>query len=128
MGQLMSVPSAVADRSTSSFQRQKHFHHSRIEFNTGAINQLAAGFFLTQRRAKRSHIRERRIRISDAKDPCSQWNLFPAERVRIAHAIPPFMMPTDQQLGGAICSNSRCLAFTDHWMTSKIDSLVFGEG
>ncbi len=45
------------------------------------------------------------------------------QRIRIAGAVPPFVMPAHEQLRRAICSDSRRFAFANHRMTRKIESL-----
>src|SRR5687768_6750565 len=108
----------------SSHERKKHRYHSRIEFYSRAILQLAACRLVRHRWSKRTIIGERSIRISDAQYPCSQRNLFAPQRIRIACAVPPLVMPAHEQLRGPIGAGSRRLAFTDHWMAPQVDALV----
>src|SRR6185369_4084272 len=109
-----------------TFERQKHIHHCRIELDSRAIDQYASCRFFCHRGAEWSCISERGVRISQSQDPRCERYLFTSQRVRIAGAVPPFMMPADEQLRRAIRSDSRRLAFAKHRVPRKIESLFRG--
>src|SRR5687767_5193159 len=91
------------------------------------MRQLAFSRSFGQRRPKRTIVRERRVRIGNAKYSRSQGNLFASQRVGITSAVPPLVMPTHEQLRGTIGSDSRRLTLADHRMPGEIESFFSGQ-
>jgi hypothetical protein len=85
---------------------------------------MLAGLLFRVRLSKRTLVGQRRVRICDSQNASAQRNLFEAQTVRISAAVPPFMMPADQQLRAAIRTRRGRFALADDRMASQIDSLV----
>src|SRR5207302_3822079 len=108
-------------------QREQSLHHRRIEFQPNPFEQMFARPFFRTCRPEGSRISQRNIRVGDSQDARSERNLFEAEPVRVALAVPPFMMPTNKQLRATICAGIGSFAFSEDRMPREIDSLFFSQ-
>ena len=70
---------------------------------------------------------KRAVELNGAKNSGPYRNVFEGELIGIAGAVPPFVMPTHQQLHRAIGAGARGLLFANHRMSRQVNALFFAE-
>ena len=86
---------------------------------------MLACLFFSVRRTIGTRIRERCVGVRHAKDTRGEWYLLAPQSVRVARAIPPFLMPANEELRTARRSGARRLLFADDRMTREVEPLIF---
>jgi hypothetical protein len=72
------------------------------------------------RGAKGSRVRQRAVGIDDAQDASAERYLFTPQRVGIARAVPPFLMPADEQLCATVGPGACGLLLADDGMAREV--------
>ena len=66
---------------------------------------------------------ERGVGVRDAEDACAQRYLLAAQRVRVAAAAKPLVVPADEELDGALGAGARGLLLADDGVARKVEPL-----
>ena len=80
--------------------------------------------FFRERGTKRPIIGQSGVSVGDAQNARPERDLFEAQTIGVSAAVPPFVMPANEQLRAAISSGFGRFALAQHRMPCKVDALV----
>src|SRR5262245_8528982 len=78
---------------------QQQLHYLRIEFDAGQIGDDLFGFASVESPPVRTVGDEREVSVNGAQDPRARGDRLARQTVGVPSAVPPFVMPADEQLG-----------------------------
>src|SRR5205807_6878602 len=101
-------------------QHKQSFHHVRIALDSSRSRKQRPGLLQIERTSIRTLAKQRAEQLNRPQNSRADWNIFEREHIGIARAVPPFVMPANEQLRVAARVAFRHLLLADDRMSPKI--------